>query len=122
MLEQLWHERKEQIERALVKGHDPLPLTDVEDMLIDGEAQYWPWKDSSAVTTAYMRGSELIVTVFAAGGDLDELLELHDNHLVPWSQNHLGAHRMEIHGRPGWKKYLKDRGYKVARVVYVKEF
>jgi len=52
-----------------------------------------------------------------AGGNMDELVEA-EKKIVPWAKSH-GCSGMEIIGRKGWERQLKD--YNAASTVLIKE-
>ena len=117
-MDDLWALRQEQLERALKRGHDPMPIGAVKELLLAGKAQIWFAENSTAVTRLEDRGDTRICEIWLAGGDLDELVELKDTHIEPWAK-HMGASRMLIIGRKGWEKTLNDYNY--ASTVLIKE-
>ena len=114
----IWASRMEQIERALKRGYDPLPISAVTEQLEEGAAQAWFTENSTAITKIYERGDKRICDIYAAGGNLEELIELKDQKIEPFARS-MSCDRMLIVGRNGWRKVLVD--YKLANIVLMKE-
>jgi hypothetical protein len=115
---EIWATRLEQIERALVQGLDPMPISGVTEMLEQGNAQAWFADNSTAVTTLVERGDTRVCEIWLAGGELAELVDMKNSDIEPWAKN-MGASRMLIIGRKGWEKALPD--YRYAHTSLVKE-
>lgn len=115
----LWFCRQEQIERALKRGYDPMPIEGVTKMLDEGAAQVWFAENSTIVTEIYDRGNKRVCEIWLAGGDMEELIELKNEEIEPWARE-MGCNRMLIIGRRGWERALPD--YKYASVALIKEF
>ena len=113
-----WACRQEQIERALKRGRDPMPIDQVTDMLEEGSAQAWFAENSTVITEIYERGDKRICKIWLAGGNLEEVMALKSEKIEPWAIQ-LGCDRMLIAGRDGWHKLLPD--YDRAGVILIKE-
>lgn len=114
----LWATRLEQIEKALARGHDPLPVQAVTERLEEGTAQPWFSENSTVVTTLYERGGVRVCEIWLAGGKLDEILEIKTQEIEPWAKE-MGCNRVIIKGPKGWARLLPD--YEHAGVVLMKE-
>ncbi len=88
----------------------------VWQLIQEQKAQLWPGKKSAAITeistTPTGRKS---MTIWLAGGDLDELMNAIEPKLCEWGKKQ-GCSHVEIIGRAGWVRTLKDYN-EVARVV-----
>ena len=118
LVKETWAGRMEQIEAALRRGYDPLPISAVTDMLAEGDAQVFFGENSTAVTRLYERGDKRICQIWLAGGDLKELLAMKDEQIEPFAHK-MGCDRMSVIGRDGWGPFLTD--YKPVARVYIKE-
>lgn len=92
-------------------------LEAVEHEVREQRAVFWPMERSAVVTQihAYPRGR--VLRIWLAGGDLVEL-----THYLKAADNYAraeGCIAIEVEGRPGWERVLKD--YSKRRVVLVKE-
>ena len=120
---EIWHQRKELIERALKVCGDPANLNTVAGMVHRGEALFWALGDSACVTTfrrynVSQEGEEVDVChIWAAGGSLDDLVRMEEQ-IEDWARAQ-GADRLTITGRPGWKKALP--GYKQTAILLQKD-
>lgn len=87
-------------------------------MIGEGNAQFWPLKNSVIVTEIVSYPAGRSVRFWLAGGDLDELLYA-EPVVTRWAKEEYGCTRCEIIGRKGWTKKLSD--YKAAAVLLTKE-
>ena len=107
------------LDEATHRGADLYSLDDVYRRIRDGEASLWlsNTHKSAAVTTWMPSSVGLILNIWLAGGDLDELKEMLIS-MESWGRQH-GAERSLIIGRRGWGKTLD--GYKDSATVFLKE-
>jgi hypothetical protein len=112
-LERLAHH----IEAALAYSGDTHSLLHVVDAIKDGSAQFFPLENSVIVTEIVDYPKRAVCRIWLAGGDMDELIEA-EKSIVEWARSH-GCDGMEIIGRKGWERQLKD--YKPASTVLIKE-
>ena len=115
---QMWATRMEQVERALVRGHDPVSIHEVTEQLEEGAAQVFFAEHSTAVTKVFDRGNMRSCEIWLAGGYLPELIDLKNQQIEPFAREML-CDRMLIVGRRGWRPFLPD--YKPVSTVYLKE-
>ena len=106
-----------QIARA-IEHQDTHTLGDVAKAIIEGHAQHWRGRKSEIVTEIRSYPLAKICRIWLAGGDMDELV----NQMLPdveaWAKAN-GCSRMEVVGRKGWKRVLKD--YREPYAVLTKE-
>jgi hypothetical protein len=112
-LERLAHH----IEAALAYSGDTHSLLHVVDAIKDGSAQFFPLENSVIVTEIVDYPKRAVCRIWLAGGDMDELVEA-EKSIVEWAKGH-GCDGMEIIGRKGWERQLKD--YTAASTVLIKE-
>jgi len=112
-LERLAHH----IEAALAYSGDTHSLVQVVDAIKDGSAQFFPLENSVIVTEVVDYPKKSVCRIWLAGGNMDELVEA-EKKIVLWAKSH-GCSGMEIIGRKGWERQLKD--YNAASTVLIKE-
>jgi len=112
-LERLAHH----IEAALAYSGDTHSLLHVVDAIKDGSAQFFPLENSVIVTEVVDYPKKAVCRIWLAGGEMDELIEA-EKSIVEWAKSH-GCSGMEIIGRKGWERQLKD--YNAASTVLIKE-
>jgi len=112
-LERLAHH----IEAALAYSGDTHSLIHVVDAIKDGSAQFFPLENSVIVTEIVDYPKRAVCRIWLAGGEMDELIEA-EKSIVEWARSH-GCNGMEIIGRKGWERQLRD--YKPSATVLVKE-
>jgi len=107
----------EYAERAL-KHQDTHALEDVARAIVDNHAQLWRGKHSEIVTEIKVYPTIQVCRIWLAGGDMDELVKEMLPDVEAWAKER-GCARMEICGRKGWKRVLKD--YREQYAVLTKE-
>lgn len=105
------------IEAALEHAHESHTIYDVLDAIKENRAQFFPLPNSAIVTEIVDYPQRSVCRIWLAGGDMDELLEA-EKMIARWAKG-IGCTGMEIIGRKGWERKLKD--YKPASVVLVKD-
>jgi hypothetical protein len=108
------------IEDALEYSGGTHIYEDIVEAVIEGRMQLWPAKKSCLVTeiTAFPR--KKVLHFFLAGGELDEILEMHE-YVVQWAMKQ-GCESMTLTGRKGWVKALNSKGWKSQLVLLEKRF
>ena len=101
----------------LVSGLEgsPFTLNDLARKLQAGTAQFWPGKRAAMVTEVQSVGSDRVMVVLSAGGDMDEIMEMRPG--IEAMARLMGCSAAEIEGRKGWEKMLKPHGYEFHTVV-----
>ena len=114
------------IERAMKYGGGELWPEDVKEHLLEGRKQLWIVVEgniviASIVTEIATYPRKKVVRILMIGGDrLTEWgRDLHAT-LEKWAKR-IGANSIEIIGRKGWERLMKEFGYKAAYTYLKKE-
>lgn len=107
------------LQAALARGRGEYHLEDIKDRVVLGDLQLWLGEGYAAVTEVLDYPQRRIVLVHLAGGELAPLIEA-DGELVKFAKV-MGATGIEIIGRKGWVKALRDHGYQESAVHLFKE-
>ena len=110
---------KKYIEAALEYSGGTHDIIDIYEGLYRGTMQLWPNKNSCLVTELVTYPKKKVLNVFLGGGDLTEILEMHDS-VISWAKDQ-GCSALNMTGRFGWKKPLAKHGWKPLHSSYVKE-
>ncbi len=96
-------------------GDSMLTWPQVEKMIFQGKAQFWPGKNAALVTEIVTYEDTKAIQVVTAGGEMVELKKLAAGAeafgrlmLCSWSL---------VEGRKGWERALKDDGYEFYSVT-----
>ena len=108
------------IEAALEYSGGTHDFEDIVAGLHRGVLQLWPTPRGCIVTEIVLYPQKKVLNVFLGGGELDQILDMHDN-VISWAKAQ-GCSALSMSGRPGWKKPLKKHGWQSQHVSYVKEF
>ena len=81
--------------------------------------QLWPAEKSCLVTEIIKYPKKKVLNVFLGGGDLTEILEMHES-VINWAKQQ-GCTALNMTGRFGWKKPLAKHGWEPMHTSYVKE-
>lgn len=114
-----WLRCKPWIEAALAYSHGTHTIEDVEAAIASGEATFWPAPNAAMVTEILELPRARVCHFWLCGGDLEEL-QLMRAYIegVAISQ---GCTKSSTAGRPGWKRVLRDAGYKFGWEICVKD-
>ena len=110
---------KPYIKAALEYSGGTHDLIDVYEGLHKGTMQLWPAKESCLVTEILKYPRKKVLNVFLGGGDLTEILSMHED-VISWAKEQ-GCTALTMTGRFGWKKPLGKHGWKPLHSSYVKE-
>ena len=113
-----WRRLRHHILAALEHAGGTHTEHDILDLLRNDQAQFWPAENSAMITeiVGYPNGSHC--RIWLAGGEYDELRGLERDRVIPWARSR-GWRRIELVGRKGWARRLKD--YDEVAVVLAKE-
>ena len=113
-----WRRLRHHILAALEHAGGTHTAHDILDLLRNDQAQFWPAENSAMITeiVGYPNGSHC--RIWLAGGEYDELRGLERDRVIPWARSR-GCRRIELVGRKGWARRLKD--YDEVAVVLAKE-
>ena len=81
------------------------------------QPSFFPFEKSAMITEIVDYPNKSVCRIWLAGGDLEELVEA-EKKICDWARRH-GCDGIEIIGRHGWKKVLKD--YLPTSTVLVKD-
>mgnify|MGYP003134260862 FL=1 len=110
---------RKHIEAALEYSGGTHDIIDIYEGLYKGTMQLWPAKDSCLVTEIIKYPKKKVLNVFLGGGDLTEILEMHES-VINWAKEQ-GCTALNMTGRFGWKKPLAKHGWEPMHTSYVKE-
>jgi predicted Fe-S protein YdhL (DUF1289 family) len=109
-------DRLDRLQRALNFAGDTHALEHVARAVKDGEANWWQGDRSDIITEFYEYPlSGRACRVWLASGDMAECLRMYDD-IEDWARAN-NAERMEIVGRPGWRRVMAGRGFTEAGVA-----
>jgi hypothetical protein len=107
------------IEAALEYTGGTHDIIDIYEGLYRGTMQLWPAKESCLVTEIINYPKKKVLNVFLGGGDLTEILSMHED-VISWAKEQ-GCTALNMTGRFGWKKPLAKHGWQPMHSSYVKE-
>lgn len=107
-----------QLERAIERMDGLVTSEQVLELIAKGDAQFWPYGDSCAVTEIVTYPSGQLCRVWLGAGDLDQLRVVEEM-IRRWARSQ-GCLGVEIIGRDGWGRALD--GYRKVATVYVHRF
>lgn len=108
------------LQPAVERGYgDLMVLEDFKERVMMGDMQLWIGEGYAGVTEVVDYPRSRVVLVHLVGGELESLLRDHGE-LVKFAKL-VEAAGIEINGRKGWTRVLKDRGYQEAAVRLFKE-
>lgn len=82
-------------------------LGDVAKAIVDGKAQHWKGRRSEIVTEIQVFPTMKICRIWLAGGEIKELVGEMLPSVEAWAKSK-GCDRIQILGRKGWVRVLKD--------------
>lgn len=92
-------------------------LQDVWQAVTNKQAAFFPLEKSAIVVEIVDYPQRATCRIWLAGGDMEELIEA-EKDICIWARER-GCDSMEIIGRKGWERQLKD--YNAASTVLIKE-
>jgi hypothetical protein len=110
------------LERLLSAMGSLYLLSDILSAIDKGEMQSFVQNNSWIITRIALYPRAKVLEIFAAIGDLDDLLVLYDRQILNFAAE-MGAGVIRAYGRKGWLPHAMQRGWRVrARCfVYTKE-
>lgn len=114
-----WNQAAPFLQDALDRSGNEYTLEQVRARLDDGRTQFWPGRRSAAVTEIVQVGEKLVLNCWLAGGDLDELRDMIDAAEVFAAR--MGCDSVQVSGRKGWVRALRDKGYEPIAYTVEKE-
>jgi len=113
-----WSRCSEWIDAALLHAHGSHTLQDVLDIVVKGDAQFWPFDDAAIVTEIIRYPQRTTLRFWLAGGNFETLAEAEPK-LINWSKQ-FDCTSVEIVGRRGWVRALD--GYEATATIMAKDF
>lgn len=107
------------IEAALEYSGGTHDIIDIYEGIYKGTMQLWPAEKSCLVTEIIVYPKKKVLNIFLGGGDLTEILDMHDD-VINWAKAQ-GCEALNMTGRFGWKKPLAAHGWEPMHSSYVKE-
>lgn len=107
------------LQQALDKANGEYHIQDIRDRVLSGDLQLWAGEGYAAVTEVLNYPQRRVVLVHLAAGELAPVLEA-EGELCKFAKV-VGATGIELIGRKGWTKVLKEHGYRESAVHLFKE-
>lgn len=101
--------------RALER--DRYTLDDVLERLVAGDAQLWVEPDAAVVTEIGIYPRRKVLRAWLATGTYEGIRRI-EQAVIPWAKSY-GCDAIEIIGRLGWRRRLKD--YRERAVTMTKD-
>ena len=107
------------IEAALEYSGGTHNFDDIVEGIKEGRMQLWPSARGCIVTEIVIYPRKKYLNIFLAGGELDQILDMHDS-VKEWMIEQKCEAAM-MSGRLGWKKPLEKQGWSLLQAHFVKE-
>lgn len=107
------------IEAALKYSGGTHHYGDIVDGVKSGMLQLWPAPKGCIVTEIISYPRKKVLHCFLIGGELDQILDMEES-LIHFAK-HQECETITGAGRQGWRRVMKDRGWKDAYSVISKE-
>lgn len=104
------------IERALAHSGGTHSYEDVKEAIEQGLMQLWPVRGGCIVTEIIEFPRRRVLNVFLGGGDMAQLLDLHES-VIAWARAQ-GCDAVRASGRWGWKRVLPEHGWEPTHMNY----
>lgn len=98
-----------ELEAAMEKNGNTHTFDDLTAMVLQGRLRMWTTENSVALTEVIEYPQQKHYHVFAAGGDLTEIVETIP--LVEQAARDAGCCKLTLTGRKGWVKALQQHGW-----------
>jgi len=112
-------ERREMIEAALEYSPGTHTFDQLVDMTLGGRLTFWPLPHSFMLTEVHQFPSARHYHIFLAGGDLQELVNMHED--VIQVAHALQCDKLTLTGRTGWVRALQSHGWKPSLITVTKD-
>lgn len=94
----------------LARANDPafIPITHIDAMLAEGQAQFWATNDAAMVTElASWPGGAVTIRAIAAAGRKQDIIGKLGEAVLAWGKAQGATHAM-VPGREGWRRERPD--------------
>jgi len=121
-IDRVWPLVKDKVQAALDRNHNFRDNQHVKENCKKGIEQLWVIVDNKdnihgvCITQIVQHPNYNIGTVRMATGHDLPLWYDQVKHFEKWAHDNYGCKKIEIYGRPGWKKILKPLGYEFTHV------
>lgn len=110
---------KKWIQDALKYSGGSYRIQDIFYDILQGNMQLWSGLHGCMVTQIVTYPQKKVFFVFLAGGKLEQLYEMEDD-MTDWAREQ-GCSEIELNGRLGWMKVLKNKNWNIQSVTLTKE-
>lgn len=108
------------LQQALDHGGNTHTIEDVKDMIVRGEAQFWPGDNAAVVSEIIRYPRKRVCNLWLASGDLAEIDRI-GACVSEWAAEN-GCDWLTLHGRPGWARHFRnDPTVRGDRVTLIRE-
>jgi hypothetical protein len=115
-----WRRCQAYVDAALARAGGTHGLEDVERLIAEGRAHFWPGRRCAVVTEFYDYPRLKACNFWLLGGDLKELLRMRPA-IEAWARAQ-GCTRILGGGpRRGWERVLEPLGYRPEWIIYCKD-
>jgi hypothetical protein len=121
-IDKIWPLVKDKVQAALDRNHNFRDHTDVKENCKNGVEQLWVIADKKdnvhgvCITQIMQQPNYNVGLVrIATGHDLPLWVDK-INEFENWAEKKFNCKKIEIYGRPGWKKMLTPLGYEFSHV------
>jgi len=90
-------------------------IDDVEENIANGSFQLWPGKESAVVTSIAEFPTKSFIFIIFSGGKMEELLKMLEE--IEKFADFFGCSEIRLGGRKGWKRVLKNKGFKETNII-----
>lgn len=98
------------IEASLAEEHHSETAADVFEMIVTGQAQFWPGEDACAVTEIATDAAGTFINLWIVGGDLGGVLALLPAEYA-WARTWNCTEARFRPQRKGWARVMRKHGF-----------
>lgn len=124
-VDDVWNRIEHFTQAALDRTEGEMAINDVKQYVEDRDMQLWVICDEEDIVGALI--TEVLdfprkkaCRYVTLGGDLKDAFPVIDQSISAWAKS-LGCDRMELIGRRGWSRAIKNLGYNEAYVYVTKD-
>jgi len=112
---------EKQIKKAIRAGNCPIDFEYIVKLVLDKKVFLFDNFESFAIVEVNSYGGQHpFINVFIAGGNFDKLHELERDQVVPFAKQ-IGASKLTMLARKGFKERLPSHGWKQPMMYFEKE-
>lgn len=102
-------------------GQSPYTKEQTWRLVETGRAFFWPGERGAIIADVYDVPAYRALNLWAAGGDLNELVNVILPNIEAWAKNNGFRYVGFASPRKGWTKLLANRGFTPQAITYAKE-